>query len=74
MLWHCRLGHPNVIYLKKLFPLLFNNLLNFNVILLMSKHVRSSYHAQEYKASHPFSVIHSYVWGPYKVKAVTKAR
>ena len=25
MLWHYRLRHPNVLYLKKLFPDLFNN-------------------------------------------------
>lgn len=25
MLWHYRLGHPNFVYLEKLFPTLFNN-------------------------------------------------
>lgn len=39
----------------------------------MSKHVRSSYPAQEYKASHP-SIIHSDVCRPYKVKTVTGAK
>ena len=77
MLWHYRLGHPNFIYLKKLFPSLFvnKNLELFQCeVCQMSKHVRNSYHIQPYKASHPFSMIHNDVWGPSRIQNVTGTR
>ena len=62
MLWHCRLGHPNFMYLKKLFPLLFLNKkissLNCEVCQL-SKHTRVPYPLKPYVQSQPFSLIHS---------------
>ena len=77
MLWHFRLGHPNFQYLKKLFPTLFNNI---NPKLLQcevcqfSKHVRSNYPIQGYKSSHPFTMIHSDIWGPSRVQNVSGYR
>ena len=40
----------------------------------ISKHVHNSYHIQPFKASHPFSMIHSDVWGPSRIKNVTGTR
>ena len=52
MLWHYRLGHPNFLYLKRLFPTLFNKtnakLLQCEVCQL-SKHVRNNYPIKRYK-------------------------
>ncbi|XP_073119427.1 uncharacterized protein [Henckelia pumila] len=77
MLWHYRLGHPNFMYLKKLFPSLFINK-NSNEftceICQFAKHVRNSYQALPYKESQPFALIHSDVWGPSKVKNITGSR
>ena len=77
MLWHYRLGHPNFLYLEKLFPSLFHNK-NPNEfqceICQFSKHIRNSYPNRSYKASQPFSMIHSDVWGPSRIKNVTGSR
>ena len=75
-LWHYRLGHPNVMYLKHLFPSLFNkNPKSFECeICQLSKQVRSHFPIQPYKASSPFSMIHSDIWGPSRIKNVTGTR
>lgn len=73
-LWHYLLGHPNFLYLQKLFPSLFinKNPKSFQCeVCQFSNHVRNSYHTQPYKASHPFSLIHSDVWGPSRIKNIT---
>ncbi|KAK2452382.1 putative mitochondrial protein [Trifolium repens] len=77
MLWHYRLGHPNFLYLKKMFPSLFANKnpkLFQCEVCQFSKHVRHSYSMLPYKASHPFSLIHSDVWGPSRIKNITGSR
>ena len=77
MLWHFRLGHPNFQYLRKLFPTLFKNInpkLLQCEICQFSKHVRSNYPIQGYKSSHPFTMIHSDIWGPSKVKTISGTR
>ena len=61
-LWHYRLGHPNFIYLEKLFSSLFINKSPkfFNCeIRQLAKHTCSSYPSLSYTPSHPFSMIHS---------------
>ncbi|WJZ83952.1 hypothetical protein VitviT2T_003590 [Vitis vinifera] len=75
-LWHYRLGHPNVMYLKHLFPSLFNkNPKSFECeICQLSKQVRSHFPIQPYKKSSPFSMIHSDIWGPSRIKNVTGTR
>ncbi|WJZ96545.1 hypothetical protein VitviT2T_015220 [Vitis vinifera] len=75
-LWHYRLGHPNVMYLKHLFPSLFNkNPKSFECeICQLSKQVRSHFPIQPYKESRPFSMIHSDIWGPSRIKNVTGTR
>lgn len=69
MLWHYRLGHPNFIYLKKMFPSLFNKDSVFFKceVCELAKHTKSHYSIQPYKPSKPFTLIHSDVWGPSRV-------
>lgn len=77
MLWHYRLGHPNFAYMEKLFPHLFiNKNSNFYQceICQLAKHTRHVYSSLQYKPSHPFSVIHSDIWGPSCVKNINGAR
>ena len=62
MLWHFRLGHPNFLYLQKLFPSLFiiKNQRHLQCeVCQFSKHTHSSYRALPYNASTPFAMIHS---------------
>lgn len=47
MLWHCRLSHPNFLYLEKLFPHLFNNKSSNSYqckTCQLAKHTRYMYH------------------------------
>ncbi|KAG8488956.1 hypothetical protein CXB51_016958 [Gossypium anomalum] len=77
MLWHRRLGHPNFMYLKKLFPLLFLNkkISSLNCeICQLSKHTRVPYPLKPYVQSQLFSLIHSDLWGASRVKNITGAR
>ncbi|KAL5779663.1 hypothetical protein ACOSQ2_010400 [Xanthoceras sorbifolium] len=77
MLYHYRLGHPNFMYLEKLFPSLFKNksFKNFQCeICHLSKHIRNSYQGLPYKNSHPFSMIHYDIWGPPRIKNITGAK
>lgn len=74
MLWHYRLGHPNFLHLQKLVPSLFSNKSPKSVSvwnLSIRKHARNSYSIRPYKKSHPFSIIHSDVWGPSCIKNIT---
>ncbi|KAL5840711.1 hypothetical protein ACOSQ4_013319 [Xanthoceras sorbifolium] len=74
MLWHYRLGHPSFLYLEKLFPDLFINKSSKDFhcdFYELSKHTRSVYHPNSYKASKPFALIHSDVWGPSRVPNIT---
>lgn len=62
MLWHYRLGHPNFVYLKKLFSLLFKNknpTLFQCEICQFSKHFQSSFPNLQYKQSKPFALIYN---------------
>ncbi|CAH9095142.1 unnamed protein product, partial [Cuscuta europaea] len=63
-LWHYRLGHPNVLYLEKIFPSLFINKSSaFDCeFCQLAKHTKSHYPSLPYKPSKPFSLIHSDVW------------
>ena len=77
MLWHYRLGHPNFHYLRHLFLKLF---INKNPSLFQceicefAKHRRTSFSTQPCKATKPFTMIHSDVWGPYQIKTLTGKR
>ena len=77
MMWHFLLGHPNFLYLKHLFPSLFTNrnpgLFHCEVCQL-AKHTRNTYSSRPYKPSHPFSLIHGDIWGPFRIPSITSAR
>lgn len=74
MLWHQRLGHPSFLYLKHLFPKLFEGIdcssLHCESCVFAKNH-RSSYPQRGYQASKPFYMIHSDVWGPSKVTTLS---
>lgn len=77
MLWHYRLGHPNLAYVEKLFPHLFiNKKSKFYQceICQLAKHTRHVYSGLQYKPSHSFSMIYSDIWGPSRVKNINGAR
>ncbi|CAN1338667.1 Retrovirus-related Pol polyprotein from transposon TNT 1-94 [Linum perenne] len=77
MLWHTRLGHPSFGYLEKLLPKLFlNKKANFYQCetCQLAKHTRNMYSSVNYKPTQPFSIVHSDVWGPTKVKNLNGAR
>ena len=64
-MWHRRLGHPSLGYLKRLFPL-FNNsnqTLNCEACVLAKSH-KQSYFPSMSRSNKPFDLIHSDVWGP----------
>lgn len=70
ILLHYRLGHPNFLYLARLFPSLFvnKNVKDFQCdVCQLAKHSRSSYLLRSYNASHHFSMIHCDIWGPSRV-------
>ncbi|XP_074354950.1 uncharacterized protein LOC141693694 isoform X2 [Apium graveolens] len=71
MLWHYRLGHPSFHYMRHLFPKFFMNKdpSTFDCeICQLAKHHRNPFPSQPYKATRPFTIIHSDVWGPSKIK------
>ena len=76
VMWHCRLGHPNFMYLEKMFHSLFNkNKKHIQCqICQLSNHTRSLYPPQPYQSFKPFSLVHSDVWGPLRVHNVTGSR
>ena len=64
-MWHRRLGHPSLGYLKRLFPS-FNNCnvsLNCEACALAKSH-KHSYFPSLTHCIKPFALIHSDVWGP----------
>ncbi|KAG8474937.1 hypothetical protein CXB51_031651 [Gossypium anomalum] len=69
MIWHYRLGHSNFYYLRYLLPNLFKNKSpSYHCEFCeLAKHHRSFFPPQNYKASKPFSLIHSDVCGPSRV-------
>ena len=63
MLWHYRPGHPNFLYLRRMFPSLFKNKSPTSFqheVCQFSKHIRYI------KILCPFSMIHSNIWEPSK--------
>ncbi|CAK9151194.1 unnamed protein product [Ilex paraguariensis] len=77
MVWHCKLGHPSFSYLKHLFPSLFKNIdpAFFQCeSCLLSKSHHTTYLPKSYRASKPFYLFHSDVWGPSKVTTMSGKR
>ncbi|XP_071731015.1 uncharacterized protein [Rutidosis leptorrhynchoides] len=64
-LWHRRLGHPSVGYLRFLFPSLFPSNVNLNCeTCILAKSHRSTFKLSNTRKDAPFALIHSDVWGP----------
>ncbi|KAJ9561371.1 hypothetical protein OSB04_006531 [Centaurea solstitialis] len=77
LMWHRRLGHPNFKYLKYLFPKLFRNENTSSIlceICQLSKHTRVPYPLRPYVSSKPFSLIHSDIWGPSRIKNISGSK
>lgn len=75
MLLHRRLGHPNFVYLRQLFPKLFRNNESFHcTVCQVSKHQRIPFVSQSYCPSHPFALVHSDVWGPSRISTLRNKR
>ena len=76
ILWHYCLRHSSFLYLKILFPSLFiKSSDGFQCeICQLFKHVCKPYPIQPYKPSHPFSMMHSYIRGPSKIKNIRGTR
>ena len=75
MVWHYRLGNLSFQYLKYLFPNFFQNKIPFFFNARFVNYLNIIVHffsLQPYKASKPFTMIHSGVWGPCRVS--TNAR
>ena len=73
MMWHFRLGHPIFLYLKHLFPSLFinKNPNSFHCeVCQWAKHTRNTYAPRQYQPSHPFTLIHGDIWGPFRIPIV----
>ncbi|CAN1180130.1 Copia protein, partial [Linum perenne] len=67
---HHRLGHPSFLYLKHLFPNIFNNVKLSDLrcdSCQFAKIQRTTFGSQNYKPSRPFYLIHSDVWGPSRI-------
>ncbi|RVX14302.1 Retrovirus-related Pol polyprotein from transposon TNT 1-94 [Vitis vinifera] len=74
---HYRLGHPSFVYLAKLFPRLFinKNPASYHYeICQFAKHTRTVYPQIPYKPSTVFSLVHSDVWGPSRIKNISGTR
>ena len=67
-LLHCRLGHPNFMYLRRLFHSLFrhNDVFHFDICQL-SKHHGIPFQPRPYQFSHPFALVYSDLWGPSRI-------
>lgn len=73
IMWHRMLGHPNFHYLKHLLPDLYiNKNSNFFTcdICQLAKHIGTSFPAKQYVESHPFSLVHSDISGPSRIKNI----
>ena len=64
-LWHRRLGHPSIGYLRLLYPKLVNSMHSFHCeTCLLAKSHRHSFKLNNTRMKDPFALIHSDVWGP----------
>lgn len=69
ILLYFRLGHPRFLYLKRLFPSLFCNIDSFQCeVCPLAKRRRVYLPPQPYRASKPFTLIHSDICGPNRIR------
>ena len=70
LLWHRRLGHPSLAYLKHLFLSFRHNKMSSDCeTCVLAKSHKHSYLPSFSHSTSPFSLIHSDVWGPAPVFA-----
>ena len=77
MMWHRRLGHPSLSYLKRLFPHLFRNKKSISLnceMCQLAKQTRVPYSLKPYVSSQPFSLVHSDIWGPCRIKNISGSK
>lgn len=77
LLWHDRLGHPNFLYLKRLVSKLFSSADVEKLICetcQLTKHTKHNYPAKAYKASTPFNLVHSDIWGRSRIANINSAK
>ena len=77
ILRHFRLGHPNFVYLEKIFSKLFINKKpnSFHCeICQFAKHTCANFPSIPHLPTRPFTMIHSDVWGASRIKSLTGAR
>ena len=69
-LLHAQLGHPSLDKMQQLVPSL-SKLSNFSCeSCLLGKHSRSSFPSSvSQRASSPFALVHSDIWGPSRVES-----
>ncbi|KAI5317496.1 hypothetical protein L3X38_037203 [Prunus dulcis] len=69
-LWHRRLGHPSFGYLKRLFPSLLcscdESSFKCETCILAKSH-RTMFPLSDSKATKPFDLVHSDMWGPARI-------
>ena len=64
-IWHRRLGHPSLGYLKRLFPSLSGCTVSLDCeTCVLAKSHKHSYLPSMSRTHTPFVLIHSDVWGP----------
>jgi len=71
------LGHPSFKYLKNCIyeVVCWSGFIFFQCeICELAKHQRSSFPAQTYKPSKPFSIILSDVWGPNRINSLSNKK
>ena len=62
---HCRLGHPSLSVLQKLYPMFHNvTTLDCESCQFVKHHRSSSSPRVNKRASAPFEISHSDIWGP----------
>lgn len=72
-----RLGYPNFSYLKRLYPALFIRKESSSFycdICALAKHHKNKYPAQPYTPTSLFSLIHSGIWGLFRVYTLVGKR
>ena len=76
MLWHQRLGHPSLDYLRVLYPSVsINKIQGFSCEhCILAKQTKSPHPNRVYTPSKPFHLVHSDIWGPARNPNLTNTR
>ena len=76
LLWHHRLGHPSLDYLRCLYPSFSSNKIQDFTCehCILAKQTRTSHPNHAYNPSKPFHLVHSDIWGPSRTSNLTNTR